>query len=161
MRREKKIRVQVRKELRRMYRALHSDKLHIDVGWLFRDRRLYGLYVGDGDHGQICVDPWKEFAGTIAHEVFHHLEPDASDRSIVAREKRIIRNASPDQLKRLLDLFLMRWRMTLADRRRRMPRCGLCGQQISRPESGRIRAIRSARSVLRRAAKVAGQQHQK
>lgn len=131
----------LRREMRRLYRALRTHGLTIEMSWLFADRTQQGEYAGDGRNGRIRIDPYKNMIGTFIHEVYHHLELDMPHRRVYANEDFIIRHATPRQLKNLLGYLVLHWRIALTDQRggRRMPRCPFCSRRLQRVPGGESR----------------------
>lgn len=137
----------LQREMRRIYRVLKTHGIDVEMRWLFEERDLYGDYdVDRHGNGQIRIDPFKEMVGTLVHEIYHHLEPKARHTRIVALEDFIIRSASPRQLLHLFGYLVLRWRMTLTDRRphRAMPLCPLCGRRLPRVPGSRSGAASQA-----------------
>ena len=128
----------LRREMRRIYRALRTHGLTIEMRWLFEDRRQSGSYSNDGTNGQIRIDPYKEMIGTLVHEIYHHIEPKMPHRRVYANEFFIIQHATPRQLKNLLGYIVLHWRMALTDQRagRHMPRCPFCSRRLQRVPGG-------------------------
>lgn len=130
----------LRREMRRIYRVLKTHDVDVEMRWLFEERNLHGDYdAGHHGNGRIRIDPYKEMVGTLVHEVFHHLEPRAPHRRVYALEQFIVRHASPKQLMHLFGYLVLRWRITLTDRRPRrpMPPCPLCGRRLPRVPGSR------------------------
>lgn len=147
--RERKRRERIRRELRRVLRALRTHDLEIEVGWMFDDREILGEYEGDGENGRIRIDPWKDMADTIVHEVLHHLETATPHRRIHRRAAYVVRYATPRQLRTLLGYAIFRWIATLSDRRRAMPPCPMCGRKLRRfPLVERMKGRRRAQLRL-------------
>lgn len=125
----------LQREIRRIYRVLKTHDIDIEMRWLFMERNLHGDY--DADHrgsSRIRIDPYKEMVGTLVHEIYHHLEPRIPHRRVYELERFIVWNASPRQLQHLFGYLVLRWRMTLTDKRprRAMPPCPLCGRRLPR-----------------------------
>lgn len=130
----------LRREMRRIYRVLKTHDIDIEIRWLFGERDLHGDYdVDHSGNGRIRIDPYKGMVGTLVHEIYHHLEPRAPHRRVSGLEHLIVRHASPKQLMRLFGYLVLRWRVTLTDRRprRSMPPCPFCGRRLPRVPGSR------------------------
>lgn len=128
-------RADVTRELRRIHAVVRSHDVAVIFRWFHGDRHLYGTYHGSRTYlwVRVDMDPWKEIVGTFVHEMLHHIHPEWSEVEVSRFERRVLRHASPAQLRRLLARCLALWQMTLIRRRRgkRTPPCPLCGKGIA------------------------------